>query len=326
MRGHEAEGSPDSGAVAPDAGRARRRSAGKRLASIPFSCSGAEGGALLALRSPRMVSSAGWSRAIALGLRQPHARQGISMKPGTLRLGLAASLAGTLALGLHAQTPANDFRDLARLARKYGTDKGPGGHNFAEVYDLFFAPMRSDASKVLEIGIAGGASLQMFRDYFPKATIYGIDIQDAAGLASTRIRTFVANQEERSQLARFIAAHGSGFDLILDDGAHTMPGQQISLGFLFQHVKPGGLYVVEDVHTSLLEGWKIDPDRLNTTLAMIEGFVRSGSIASKHMTGEEARYLEAHIADSTLYRGAFRINTETRKGRVNSLTWILRKK
>jgi predicted O-methyltransferase YrrM len=224
--------------------------------------------------------------------------------------------AGSAAFGFQAQAPVYDFGDLTRLADKYGTDKGSSWHKYTEVYAYFFAPMRNDARKILEIGVENGASLKMFRDYFPKATIYGIDIEDSSRLNSARIRTFVANQEDVNQLRKFIEACGSDFDLILDDGGHSMPQQQVSLGFLFPHVKPGGYYIVEDVHTSVIGGYGADQDGRNTTLRMIENFIRTGKLVSKYMANEQTQYLATHIRYCNLFKGEAR----------ESITCILKKK
>jgi predicted O-methyltransferase YrrM len=215
----------------------------------------------------------------------------------------------------HSAEPA--FGDLTRLADKYGTDKGSSTHNYTDVYEYFLMPMRSRARRVFEIGVASGASLLMWRDFFPKAMVYGIDIEDSSRLDSGRISTFIADQGDRKQLGRFITKNGAAFDMILDDGGHTMEQQQISLGFLFPDVKPGGYYILEDVHTSLMyPGWGIDPDRRNTTLAMIESFIRTGRISSKYMTPAEARYVTEHVRFCSLFKGADQL----------SITWIVRKK
>ena len=150
--------------------------------------------------------------------------------------------------GIDSDSP--EVGELGRIA--YGrTDKGPGGHNFTEVYERFFAPLKNRPIRLFEIGIASGGSLLNWRDYFPLAQIYGIDIEGKSELDSDRIHTLVADQSSREQLGAFLGKFGDPFDIIIDDGGHSMEMQQVSLGYLFRHVRPGGYYVVEDVHTSL---------------------------------------------------------------------------
>ena len=79
-----------------------------------------------------------------------------------------------------------------------------------------------------------------------------------------------------------------------------MEQQQVSLGFLFRHVRPGGYYVIEDVHTSLPALWKgygVERGERNTTLRMLENFVRSTkpAISSKYMLPDEMAHLNAQI-------------------------------
>jgi hypothetical protein len=236
----------------------------------------------------------------------------------TTRRGRGAIVGSCLVLSLFAVLPSLGGQDrqdgadrLTGLARKYKTDKGPDavgsqrpGHFYTEVYEKFFSPLTNETRKVCEIGIETGASLRMWRDYFPRAVIYGIDIVDSSRLDSERIRTFVADQADRAQLARFITFAGSDFDLVVDDGGHSMRQQQVSFGYLFSRVKPGGYYVIEDVHTSLppYEGsYGVDRDGRNTTLAMIDTFVRRGQIESRYMTLEELAYLTAHVEFCNLF-------------------------
>jgi hypothetical protein len=187
------------------------------------------------------------------------------------------------------------FGELTRLADKYKTDKGTLLHHYTEVYEGFFYPVRTSARKVCEIGVLEGASLHMLAEYFPGAVIYGIDIQDTSRFNSDRIKTFVADQADRKQLAAFADAGGADFDLILDDGGHSMEQQQVSFARLFRLVKPGGYYIIEDVHTSLLADYGVEPGEENSTLTMIQRYVRGGKIESKYMTDEERGYLNSNI-------------------------------
>lgn len=54
-------------------------------------------------------------------------------------------------------------------------------------------------------------------------------------------------------------------DILIDDGGHTMNQQEVSLLQLWQYVRPGGIYVIEDIHTSYLTHWGGDPSREDTT-------------------------------------------------------------
>jgi demethylmacrocin O-methyltransferase len=209
--------------------------------------------------------------------------------------------------------------ELTRLAG-VKTDKGNLVHRYTEVYELFFSPLKDTATRIFEIGIAGGGSLEMWRDYFPKATIYGIDIYPKTELDSARIKTFVADQSDRRQLAAFIDKFGGYFDIIIDDGGHSMDQQQISVGFLFKYLKPGGYYVIEDVHTSLPEFWSgfgVEPGGANSTLTMINHFIATGRLESRYLAPAEAKYLTKNIEFCNLF---------SRNNRFHSMTCLLKKR
>jgi SAM-dependent methyltransferase len=217
--------------------------------------------------------------------------------------GTTAVLILTLALAGCRKEPGTPG-ELTRLAAGTRTDKGMRGHFYTELYDIFFLPMKKTATKILEIGIGSGDSLKMWRDYFPRATIFGIDIFPKTELDSDRIKTFVADQADRTQLHSFVGQFGGYFDIIVDDGGHHMNHQQISLGFLFKYLKPGGYYVIEDVHMSLPRFWKgygVKLDESNSTLNMVFEFIREMRLESFHMPRSEERYLTRYIEFCNLF-------------------------
>jgi hypothetical protein len=148
-------------------------------------------------------------------------------------------------------TGAADLDLLSRIGSQYGTDKV--SHGFSTFYDHHLRAQRKRVAKVLEIGIFDGASLCMWRDYFPNADIHGMDLRAVKLDSVERITTYVGDQGNRAMLQDIIESAGTDFDLIIDDGGHTMDQQQTSLGFLFPHVRPGGYYIVEDLHTSFMQ-------------------------------------------------------------------------
>jgi len=198
--------------------------------------------------------------------------------------------------GTEEQTEAK-YGDLATLAMGK-TDKAMNWHGFIELYEQIFFPLRDKPIKFLEIGIFKGGSIEVWQDYFPKAKIYGIDIRDYSELDSARVKTGIADQADREQLAAFIEQSGKDFDVILDDGGHKMWQQQISFGFLFKYLKPGGFYIIEDVHTSFPDRYVdfgVEEGEQNTTYQMIKKFIRSAVVESEYLTPEEIKYLAENI-------------------------------
>jgi hypothetical protein len=150
---------------------------------------------------------------------------------------------------------------LYTLAEKHGADKAALG--YIKHYESRFESIRLDAVKILEIGVETGKSHRMWLEYFPNATIYGFDIFNELDRSNyvaefyrlqqtcrhlDRSVIFKGSQESEEDLKQFINLYGGDFDIIIDDGGHTMRQQQVSLKYLFDQVKPGGYYVVEDLH------------------------------------------------------------------------------
>ena len=149
-----------------------------------------------------------------------------------------------------AAPPAAARPTLDALGLKHGTDKASNHHNYLGFYERFLRDMRDDHMRVLEIGVHGGASVRMWEEFFPNATIVGVDIDPTClRHASGRISIELLDQSDLAALARLIRGYAP-FGLIVDDGSHVWAHQITSLRTLYPHVQPGGTYVLEDLDTS----------------------------------------------------------------------------
>jgi hypothetical protein len=198
------------------------------------------------------------------------------------------------------------FEELSLLAKKGKSDKGFPGHWYTENYERFLRAWKDRPIRICEIGIAGGGSLVMWQGYFPNASIYGIDIADSTRFENDRVKTCIADQSKREQLKSCMDRFGGLFDLIIDDGGHSMEQQQVSFGFLFPYLRPGGLYSIEDLHTSMpgiYPGFGADADEANTTLTMIFKYVHTAPpiFESKYMLPEELAQLNAQVETADLH-------------------------
>ncbi len=137
---------------------------------------------------------------------------------------------------------------LGEVFDRNGTDKGPRCHRYDLAYQRFLPP-RDKPIRLLEIGIAAGASLRAWEEWFPNATIHAVDINPAASEhASERSRVFIGNTESREFLQSLVAETGGGWDVVIDDGGHEYAQNVVGFEELWPEVMPGGLYVVEDLH------------------------------------------------------------------------------
>ncbi len=137
--------------------------------------------------------------------------------------------------------------ELNKLAIKYGADKWSKKHHYTPVYFSLFQNKRLEVKKVLEIGVAEGASIHMWREFFPNAMIYGGDNQDNRLHQEERIQVFKCDQSKEEDLLKLIENTGSDIDLFVDDGSHVPIHQILTCLTLMPMLKKNVIYVIEDV-------------------------------------------------------------------------------
>jgi hypothetical protein len=109
--------------------------------------------------------------------------------------------------------------------------------------------------RVYEIGVGGhdsnaaGGSLPLWRDYFPRSTIVGLDINAKNVQFGPRVHFARADQNSPNDLERVVAKHGAP-NIVIDDGSHIGEHIRTSFDVLWPALRPGGWYVVEDLATS----------------------------------------------------------------------------
>jgi cephalosporin hydroxylase len=119
--------------------------------------------------------------------------------------------------------------------------------HYFEIYDRHLSKFVGKPSTLLEIGIYGGGSLDMWREYLgPECDRYGVDI-DPQSKRFEDVSVFIGDQADRAFWARFRAETPS-FDIIIDDGGHDPVQQLVTLEELLPCLRPGGVYICEDIH------------------------------------------------------------------------------
>lgn len=127
---------------------------------------------------------------------------------------------------------------------------------YFECYDHFFESFRHKKITFVEIGVLGGGSLFMWQDYFgPEARIIGVDLNpNAKKWEENGFEIYIGNHSDVGFWTDFKSKVG-GIDLILDDGGHTYEQQIVTTECLLDSLNDGGLLVVEDTHTSYMDGF-----------------------------------------------------------------------
>jgi hypothetical protein len=128
---------------------------------------------------------------------------------------------------------------------------------YLSIYEQLLGPLRNEAFTMLELGVWKGDSLEMWRDAFPRATIVGVDLQPPPLELGPRVHIVRGDQTDRELMARVRSLHApKGFDLIIDDASHIGAVTARSLQVLYaDHLRPGGLYCIEDWGTGYLTDW-----------------------------------------------------------------------
>lgn len=127
-------------------------------------------------------------------------------------------------------------------------------HHYIPIYDRYFSRFRGQKVRFLELGVSKGGSLQMWRKYFgDEAIIFGIDInKDCSTYNGKSGQVRIGSQADAEFLESVVREMG-GVDIVLDDGSHQMNHIKASLLNLFPKINYGGIYLIEDLHTSY---WK----------------------------------------------------------------------
>jgi hypothetical protein len=145
---------------------------------------------------------------------------------------------------------------LDNIAKSYGTDKSSDIHNYCVKYEKYLPFNRYDTLNILEIGVLNGKSLKTWKDYFYRSSILGIDITpECKQYEESRINVEIGSQADDTFLKKISEQYGP-FDMVLDDGSHMNSHVIFSFEHLWDSVKSGGIYVVEDCGTAYWEDYE----------------------------------------------------------------------
>ncbi len=198
--------------------------------------------------------------------------------------------------------PPPPHTSLTDLAKLYKTDKW-GTHRYTPHYEASLKHLRNKEFTLLEIGIggfrkegSGGASLRMWRDFFPKATIVGLDIIDKSYVAGDRIEVYTGDQTDPELLKRIVAEHPDLL-VVIDDGSHVSEHILASFDVLFPLLPSNGVYAIEDLQTSYWPEWggQLDPAAAGTSMDLVKKLVDGLNYEEFLLEGYEPTYTDRNI-------------------------------
>ena len=167
----------------------------------------------------------------------------------------------------------------------------------------FFSRFVDKEITFVEVGVLGGGSLFMWREYFGKnARIIGIDNNPKAKIWEKHgFEIYIGDQSDPNFWDNFKKKIGP-VDILLDDGGHTDIQQATTLYCFANNIKDNGVLVIEDTHTSYMQDFQ-NPSKysfINLTYTIVDSLnYRSGTLKENNLILKlpisEVRYFESFV-------------------------------
>jgi len=142
----------------------------------------------------------------------------------------------------------NEENLMGSLGRKHGTDKIVL-HEYHEIFPQYIEKFYDSDGAMLEIGMARGASLNMWLELFPNMHIYGMD-RDTSVTSVDRTTIIQGDQSSLDDLNRVRDQIKHPLLFVNDDGSHIPEHQLLTFNTLFPLLEIDGVYIIEDIETS----------------------------------------------------------------------------
>lgn len=168
---------------------------------------------------------------------------------------------------------------LCAIMTSFGSDKGAERHNYTTLYSKLFYPWKNEKIYLFELGIGTnnrdvasnmgsegqpGASLYGWSLFFPKANIYGADIDKRILFNEKKIKTFYCDQQDPVSIQKLFShkeLKDIQFDIMIEDGLHEFEAHLKFLKNSLSQLRKGGIYIAEDlIHASQMAFLEMLPD------------------------------------------------------------------
>jgi len=163
---------------------------------------------------------------------------------------------------------SKDIREIFYSLEKISDKWDP----YFDVYEKHLSRFIGKSTKVLEIGVQNGGSIDMWLQYFGEGTkVVGIDVNPACLELqyNGNVEIVIGDQSSVEFWQNFLQKHND-FDIVIDDGGHTMKQQIVTLEQVYPFVNEKGVFLIEDTHTSYLEPWGGQMNRTTTFLSQMK--------------------------------------------------------
>ncbi len=192
---------------------------------------------------------------------------------------------------------------LVNISKRMNTTKKEVG--YLPIYENYLKKFKNKKINILEIGFTKD-SLKLFKTYFPKANIIGLDIELRKKDQFNKADLFYGHQNDYELLDKIIKKYKK-FDIIIDDGSHVNSHVKKTFNYLFKHLKNKGLYFIEDLQTSYISRWNYGGDPINhNNKKTIMNFLRSLADRMHYQEFDNPFYKKNHLDGTIGYVHIFR--------------------
>lgn len=174
--------------------------------------------------------------------------------------------------------------------------------HYFEIYEKHFNKFRNEKISLLEIGVGQGGSLQMWKEYFGEnISIVGLDIgSHCKNYEESQINVEIGSQYDSIVLDDLIYKY-KNFDIIIDDGSHISEHIIFSFNHLFKHLNEGGIYLVEDVHTSYVESFGGGLGRKGSFVEFVKDKFDEVNFFSIDHNAAQSNYITKYVHSINVY-------------------------
>jgi hypothetical protein len=209
---------------------------------------------------------------------------------------------------------------LSSIGTRYGVDKVTS--KYVRTYEYWLEEIRNKAGCILEKGLGNGQVLNMWRDYFSKSEINGVDqfknwarnfenSEDKLDYCKqndvnpSRVVLHGIKPEDRGQIKRLcqqLSSRDKAFNLIVDSGTTTTRDQQLFMGIFFKMLTPGGLYAIENLQRAEnpMDAMERGAELEYTTLDLVRDLARNKIVESPYLTKEENNQLNQQVRNASI--------------------------
>jgi len=175
------------------------------------------------------------------------------------------TLPGSVLPEIEKLNTSEDITEIGKIFKANQSDKAGPAHRYDLIYQDIFSKLKTEQSiNILEIGLGTnnpdtvshmgrngrpGASLYAYREFFPKANIFGADVDKRILFESERIKTAYVDQLKTETFEQMHKELGEpDLDLFIEDGLHSVSASLNSLNYAISVTKKNGYIILEDLY------------------------------------------------------------------------------